>query len=382
MLCLVMIEILLFCVIVVLYFVYVNTRIKVWALVGYIFYGAGLTLLRGVKPFFRKKRHVEYSIRERAPSVSKLIQYHTLADTQVVLGYDRATPVKVDIMKGHTLIGASSGFGKTMLIHSILVQLFQKPNFDTDVYVIDLKAVYDEANYLPWRNVFRGYATIGDNGSITDAIALIERVIREARQENSKRILLIIDEFPTLLQSRVSRNLFTVVASQLRTKGSLILTAQSPTREMIPTAIKNNITRRICGGVISKTQARVVLEASPNEIPSKAGDFIVRDYGSNRLRSIYSLMVDYPSEIEQLVTKVLETRHEEDDRVRLFKIAAQGLLVGESLPGVRKLTDFPTKWVTDTYREFAELGLIEQPTQGKPYVLKVPFDKALKKIPL
>lgn len=286
----------------------------------------------------------------------------------------------VNIMKGHTLIGATSGGGKTYMLHNILKQLFDKGSmfFDnTDVYVVDLKGHPDDMIDL-WRPLLAGYSTrIGMD--MDDALAMLRNIEARLGQPQDKKILLIIDEVHILTNHKEGDVLLQNIASQLRLNGALMLLVQHSQYAIVKTFIRYNIERRICGLVMSRDQARVILDIRPreDELPDRVGEYLIREPGKNKLLRVVTPLLELPAAINETVSNVLAIKAEDIPEMKLLIDVIGVKKMGDSIAGVKTLAsslDVPNSqnYVMVAYRNFTNAGIFDPPRfRGGRYKMAV-----------
>lgn len=347
--------------------------------VGVVVYMFILTILRVIKSVYRLMVRASKKTREVVQeNIITSIQTHPY---EVSLGKQASgRDFIVNVMDHHTLIGATSGGGKTYGLHNILKQLYDKGRlfFDnTDVYIIDLKGHPSDMLHL-WKPILSGYATrIGS--SLDDALALLRDIEGQLSQELDKKILLIIDEVAILTADKEGDRLLSNIASQLRLNGSLILLVQSPQYAVVKTFIRYNIERRICGLVMSRDQAKIILDYRPkqDELPERIGEYVIREPGKNKLISIRTDKLELPEAINLTIKNVLGIRSEDLPEMKLLIDTVGPRTYGETIAGVRAVASTLTipnaqNFVMVAYRNFTNAGIFDAPKyRGGRYTLAV-----------
>ena len=300
---------------------------------------------------------------------------------EVSLGkQDNGRDFIVNMMTSHTLIGATSGGGKTYMLHNIMKQLYDKGRLfsdNTDVYIIDLKGHPSDMLQV-WQPILSGYATrIG--GNLDEAISLLAEIESKLSQELDKKVLLIIDEAAILTADKEGDRLLGNVASQLRLNGSLVLLVQSPQYSVVKTFIRYNIERRICGLVMSRDQAKIILDYRPKEeeLPQRIGEYIIREPGKNKLIRVRTEKLELPEAITITIKNVLGVRAEDLPEMRLLIDVVGPRVFGDTIGGVRAIAstlDIPNaqNFVMVAYRNFTNAGIFNPPKyRGGKYTLAV-----------
>jgi len=380
-----------------------RVKINVWA--GTLIYGILRTLFNVGMWFgsicatlFSKKSETRLPERpQTAESVSDILTVHPslTQPMECIIGYNKKRPIKVNFANHHTLIAASTGGGKSNLLNGILIQLFGKGAIfrDTcDVYLIDLKG--DERDYLRhWSPLLAGYATYSEN-ELDDAIAVLNLIVdRIMSRQHGKHILLIIDEVAVLTHHSLDRHkmresiaLLTRILSQLRTYGSVIMSAQYPKFDVIPTPIRGNAPRKIMFMVDSRDQAGTILGVRPSEseLPVQIGEFLIKEPGTRGFQRGKSMLVDVPREIDQVVFGQI-TDHLSEPRLKIFHELSSSLLPGASIPGVQRMAasyeNISQADLMGWYRNYALAGAFAPPERkGQPYKLAVDWQTGIQLI--
>lgn len=328
------------------------------------------------------------------PVVEKISDYisrYQLQNTEVILGMAGYKPARIDIMNGHTLLGASSGGSKTWLLHSMLIQLFGKGSRFMDnvkVYVADFKGHPDDM-WEEWQPLLTGYAKRSNVGDINACLSLLKEIDLLLQVKVNERILLIVEDAVILTADKEGDALLGRIASQLRLNGSLIVTIQHPQYSKMQTFIKHNIIRRIAGLVINQSQAEVILEVRPKEhdLPKEQGQYLLREPGKTSLIKFQAMKPDLPAEIKEVVQTGIDILAEQDSRLRIFREVAQGKKKGAAVTGVDTLSK-DMKWLNNAqfnlmvaYRNFVKAGAFIPPSgKGSRSHLACSFEEGFAKV--
>ena len=213
-----------------------------------------------------------------------------------VLGRDvSGEPIFTDVDKmPHLLIAGSTGSGKSIAIHSILISLLYKNSPETlRLALIDPKrvelSVYNGLPHLvapvitqakKTMSVFRWaidemdrrYETLLKSGSRD-----IQSYNKKNSQEPLPYILIVIDELADLMANygREIEGAIVRLAQMARATGlHLILATQRPSVEVITGLIKANITSRIALQVASQIDSRTILDSAGAEKLLGGGDML------------------------------------------------------------------------------------------------------------
>ncbi|MCD6548106.1 MAG: DNA translocase FtsK 4TM domain-containing protein [Thermodesulfobacterium sp.] len=240
----------------------------------------------------------------------------------IALGKDvSGNPVVTDLRKlPHLLIAGSTGSGKSIFLHSVILSLIYKSPPETIKFLmIDPKrielSVYEKIPYLL-------HPVVLDPKTATEALrwlvdemdrryAIFEEVgarnldsYNENFEEKLPYIIVIIDELADLMvvSSREVETLLTRLAQMARAAGiHLLVATQRPSVDIITGTIKVNFPARISFQVTSKVDSRTILDTQGAERLLGAGDMLFMPPGSSYLERIHA---PYVSEKE--VKKIVE----------------------------------------------------------------------------
>lgn len=231
--------------------------------------------------------------------LGSLIHYPEFAATGpigMVLGRDvTGEPIFANIEKmPHLLIAGSTGSGKSIALHSLILSLLYKNSPETlKMVMIDPKrvelSVYDGLPHLispvvtqtkKAANVFRWVLSEMDKRyEILQAAG--SRDIQSYNKKNSDNrlsyILIVIDELADLMTTygREVEGAIVRLAQMARATGiHLIVSTQRPSVEVITGLIKANITSRIALQVASQIDSRTILDTAGAEKLLGGGDML------------------------------------------------------------------------------------------------------------
>lgn len=212
----------------------------------------------------------------------------------VVLGSNENGNVLLDLNKGsgHLLIAGSSGSGKSVMIHAVIISLIMKNATDTARFIfIDPKIVeFSAYNNSPMllRPVCTEPAEVPD---ILDNVLhrikkryamLQEKGLRNINGADIPHIYIVIDELADMMlsdQGKTIKNQLIRIAQIGRAAGvHLIVATQQPTVKVVPGLLKANITNRVALRTASASDSRVILDHNGAEKIMHAGDAIIK-YG-------------------------------------------------------------------------------------------------------
>ena len=241
----------------------------------------------------------------------------------IIVGRDvTGEPITMNIEKlPHLLIGGTTGSGKSIVLHSLLISLLYKNSPETlQLILIDPKkvelSVYDNiphliapvikeakksARALQWmiKEMERRYEVLDANGS---------RDIQSYNKKNPNDVmpflLIVIDELADLMMGygRDIEGSVVRLAQMARATGiHLIVSTQRPSTEVVTGLIKANITSRIALQLPSQIDSRTILDTAGAEKLLGGGDML---FVSNEFSKPKRIQGAYISEEE--VAKVTE----------------------------------------------------------------------------
>ena len=364
---------------------------------GVVFTVFGVFVLRRFQATARRiraKREPEIVIPERPKVATKsidLVRTHPRILNRgltVVLGYGaNKRPISIDLTSQHTLIGASTGAGKTNLLNSFLIQLFSKRRNDVDVYLVDLKGNHEDALYK-WGAIA---SYVDEVEPALDLLRYLERAMN-ARNKQAGRpkrtILLVIDEVADLTTGTEAREhrqsavrLLTLLARKARSANIfLVIATQHPRYDVLDKAIANMLLRKICLAVDTAQQAEVILGFGlRSNLPKQPGEFVLKD--GLGIKRGQTLLVG-PDESEEVILRRISNF--KDKRLQLWKDVAAAKRVGDGVTGINRMYEakrpqYDLDFVRYGYRHLHYAGVLDPPVKGGRSRIRVAF---LEGIPL
>ena len=239
----------------------------------------------------------------------------------IALGKDvSGNPVVTDLGKlPHLLIAGSTGSGKSIFLHSVILSLIYKSPPDAIKFLmIDPKrielSVYEGIPYLLHPVVLDPKTATRALRWLVDEMdrryAIFEEVgarnldsYNENFEEKLPYIIVIIDELADLMvvSSREVETLLTRLAQMARAAGiHLLVATQRPSVDIITGTIKVNFPARISFQVTSKVDSRTILDTQGAERLLGAGDMLFMPPGSSYLERIHAPYVS-EKEVKNIV---------------------------------------------------------------------------------
>jgi S-DNA-T family DNA segregation ATPase FtsK/SpoIIIE len=195
----------------------------------------------------------------------------------------------------HLLIAGTTGSGKSIFIHNLLISLLMKNNPDTlNLILIDPKRVelinYAELPHLIMEPVVETKKSLGVFNWLIEEMEERYKLLQETKARdidsyNQKqiikkakimpRIMLVIDELADLMVtygSNIESMIIRLTQMARATGIHLILATQRPSVDVITGLIKANIPNRICFKVASYVDSRTVLDTGGAEKLIGTGD--------------------------------------------------------------------------------------------------------------
>lgn len=220
----------------------------------------------------------------------------------ICLGTDvLGNPLLIDLAEApHLFIGGTTGSGKSMCLHAILLSLLEATP-DAQLVLIDPKAVEFSAYERSSR--IRGGIMTSPESALAGLEELVEEMDRrqevfrelgarnlaEANAGHAKmgRIVAVIDELGDLFLTRREIELPLIrLAQKARSAGiHLVLATQRPEAATFPGLLRSNIPSRIALTVQKTSESRIILDEAGAETLLMRGDMLVRFAGQSTRRA-------------------------------------------------------------------------------------------------
>lgn len=222
----------------------------------------------------------------------------------ICLGTDAmGLPLVLDLAEApHLFVGGTTGSGKSMCLHAILLSLLTAHGTAPELVLIDPKAVEFSA--------YRKYKQLRGGDIITNAdvaLTALEELVNEMgdRQERMRaldarnideanaagarlqRIVVVIDELGDLFLTRRDIEVPLIrLAQKARSSGiHLVLATQRPEAATFPGLLRSNIPSRIALTVQKASESRIILDEQGAESLQGRGDMLVRFAGRPTIRA-------------------------------------------------------------------------------------------------
>ena len=246
---------------------------------------------------------------ELSSNVAKLMRL------PICLGTDAmGRPLLKDLAEApHLLVAGTTGSGKSMTLHAILLSLIEAPNASSELLLVDPKAV-EFTGYAKFSRLRVGSVITTPDAALVALEDLVEemdsrqermraldaRDIDEANGQGARmhRIVVVIDELADLLfaRSEIETPLIRL-AQKARSSGiHLVLATQRPEAATFSGLLRSNVPSRIALTVQKAAESRIILDESGAEALQKRGDMLVRFSGESAMRAHGCLIM--PADIQ------------------------------------------------------------------------------------
>lgn len=224
-----------------------------------------------------EKHHFAIEVRKENTDLN-LLDYndkYKTGDFQALIGLDyNNCPVVFDLKKSvHTLIGGSTGMGKTNIINDIIYSLTSKNTSDElQLYIIDIKKtlkMWEKLPHLADEIITDPYDALDAFDEISDIMEdrhelLAQKKLSKAPKGLFPQIVIIIDELADLMLSDsakwLEKEIMHIAQLGRSVNISLILATQNPIVKVCTSNIKANCPTRIALKTISYVNSKVILD--------------------------------------------------------------------------------------------------------------------------
>jgi len=226
-------------------------------------------------------------------------------------------PLLLDLAEApHLFVGGTTGSGKSMCLHSILLSLLSGTAAPPELVLIDPKAVEFSA-YARSPHLRSGRIVTNSEDALAALTELVDemearqlrlqalgaRNIDEANQvgANLKRVVVIVDELGDLFMTAREIEVPLIrLAQKARSSGiHMVLATQRPEAATFPGLLRSNVPSRIALTVQKGAESRIILDEQGAEALQGRGDMLVKFAGKPTIRA-HGCRVD-PADISQAV---------------------------------------------------------------------------------
>ena len=230
----------------------------------------------------------------------------------------------------HMLVAGTTGSGKTIFLHSILVSLLHQYRKDElELLIIDPKQT-DFIQYEDLPNLYGGEVVI-DAEQALEMLQKLNTIDKEERTQllrscrsrdidsyneknphnKMKRIVVVIDEYSDLIQAaemQGKRKSFEdnlrMLLQRVRNLGiHLIIATQRPSAQIVTGALKANIPFRVSFRLPSHTDSQTILDMPGAETLLGKGDMLmVTETDTKRMQGLYIS----ETELDEFIKRRLE----------------------------------------------------------------------------
>ena len=222
----------------------------------------------------------------------------------ICLGTDvLGEPYLIDLAEApHLFVGGTTGSGKSMCLHAILLSLLERHSDEIQLLLIDPKAV-EFQTYGGCSRLREGGVIVSADSALVALEGLVEemndrqevlgkfdaRNISEAngRGAGLPRIIAVVDELGDLFLTRHEIEAPLIrLAQKARSAGiHLVLATQRPEAATFPGLLRSNIPSRIALAVQKSSESRIILDEVGAESLLMRGDMLVRFVGRQTTRA-------------------------------------------------------------------------------------------------
>lgn len=281
-------------------------------------------------------------------------EFTSLGSLSFVLGRDvSGEPIFTDIDKmPHLLIAGSTGSGKSIMIHSLLISLLYKNSPETlRLILIDPKRVelslYNNLPHLISPVIMEAKkALVVFRWAIGEMERRYELLLkagsRDIQSYNKKYpeeplpfILIVVDELADLMLSygREIEGSVVRLAQMARATGlHLVLSTQRPSVEVVTGLIKANITSRIALQLPSQVDSRTVLDSAGAEKLLGGGDMLFISSESSKPKRIQGAYIS-EEEVKKVTDFIRDNNKDfwEQEEQLIFENGSSAGLISEDI---------------------------------------------------
>lgn len=198
---------------------------------------------------------------------------------------------KTILSEAHTLIGGTTGSGKSSLIHSIIGETMKQPTSNVRLVLIDLKRV----ELIEWKNTKHCLTFINDPKQVCPCLIAYIQLMQTRYQKMEKlgltqspytHIYIVIDELADVISTNPQAIQLIAKIGRLGRAANihLIMATQSPDRKTICAIIQQNITCALALRCKTPIESRQILGMGGAEKLPRYGQGII--WNANGYQSI------------------------------------------------------------------------------------------------
>ena len=229
-------------------------------------------------------------------------------------------PMVLDLAAApHIFVGGTTGSGKSMCIHGMLLSLIHRKEGCPELVLIDPKGV-EFSGYAGIECLRDGEVTVemNDAGGILAALVaemeerqqklgeLGARNILEANdlEVQLRRIVVVVDELADLFTTHPESEVLLVrLAQKGRAVGiHLVLATQRPEAATFSGLLRSNVPSRIALTVQKSSESRIIIDETGAELLLMRGDMLIRFAGRSTVRAHGCLV--HPGDIAEEVRRI------------------------------------------------------------------------------
>jgi len=258
----------------------------------------------------------------------------------IALGKDISNECKVACIDKlvHTLVAGSTGSGKSVCLHTILISLLYKSGpDDLKLLLVDPKmvefAMYNKLPHMLIPNAItdcdkavmalnwlveemeRRYARLSSVSTRNIEGYNESPEVKSGQLPKMYYIVMVFDEvgdYMAIAKKEIEEKVVRLAAKSRAAGIHLILTTQRPTVDVITGTIKTNLPSRIAFAVNSYNDSKTILESAGAESLLGMGDMLFVPKGSNDLERIQCAFVN-DSELRNVINYIKENNDAEFD---------------------------------------------------------------------
>ncbi len=235
------------------------------------------------------------------------------------------------IKDSHIIYIASSGYGKTVFVETILLSLCIKNSVSNlNAYIVDLgnsallpcKALPQVADYISYDDAEKqdklwkllANETRTRKQLMAKSMSQNISIYNQSNPDKLKAILLIVDNYDAIKELDIDENFFVQLAREGANLGIyMVITASRSS--VVKYALMNQIKTKVAGYNFEPTEPRTIIGRSDYTLPEIQGRALVKT-GSINLMQVFSPVeyitdLDYNNRLKDLVSRIIEMSTED-----------------------------------------------------------------------